>query len=282
MKFPTLNICDLINNNEQQKIIVHDLKELIENDFYISKKPHRHSFYHILYIEKGNGVHTIDFIDHEIENEMIFFVSPGQVHNLEFFDNNSSGAMINFSEDLFSTFLANNQLIDNFAFFNRSGKVSKLNVSNNLNKIKPLIKDLKTEKRIEILRLHLLELLYESNEIVSRLLNTSSQESYSEKLFKFELLIEDNFIREHYPKFYAEKLSITPNYLTKLCSDIRGKTAGELIRERIVLEAKRLLVNSQLDISEISFQLGFEDNSYFTKFFKTSEKLTPKQFRKNL
>ena len=78
------------------------------------------------------------------------------------------------------------------------------------------------------------------------------------------------------------QLAVTPNYLNSVCKSISGKTAGEIIRNRIVLEAKRLLVNSQFTISQIAFELNFEDNSYFTKFFKSNAGISPLDFRKNL
>lgn len=86
----------------------------------------------------------------------------------------------------------------------------------------------------------------------------------------------------HHPKFYAAHLSVTPNYLNTLCKKLAGKTLGEIIRSRIVLEAKRLLVNSEYTISQIAYELYFEDNSYFSKFFKANTGLTPAEFRKSI
>ncbi|RYZ32209.1 MAG: AraC family transcriptional regulator, partial [Sphingobacteriales bacterium] len=71
-------------------------------------------------------------------------------------------------------------------------------------------------------------------------------------------------------------------HLNALCQDLLGKTAGELIRDRILLEAKRLLVNADISISEIAWQLNFADNSYFSKFFKKQAGTTPEAFRKSI
>ena len=100
-------------------------------------------------------------------------------------------------------------------------------------------------------------------------------------LFNFQELIEANFLTLKTPKQYAEKLNVTPNYLNALCKKKSGKSAGELIRQRVLLEAKRLLAHTKLSVSEISFKLGFEDNSYFGRFFKRYNGLTPEQFRTN-
>jgi AraC-like DNA-binding protein len=82
------------------------------------------------------------------------------------------------------------------------------------------------------------------------------------------------------PKEYAELLYITPNHLNALCRDLVGKTAGELIRERVLLEAKRLLTNLNITAAEIAYELNFQDNSYFSRFFRKYTGQTPEIFRK--
>lgn len=99
-------------------------------------------------------------------------------------------------------------------------------------------------------------------------------------LRNFEKLIEQNFTTKRLPKEYAELLFVTPNHLNALCNQIVGKSAGDIIRNRVLLEAKRLLVNSNQNISEIAWQLKFEDNFYFANFLKKYEGVTPDEFRK--
>ena len=77
-------------------------------------------------------------------------------------------------------------------------------------------------------------------------------------------------------------LYVTPNHLNALCQDLLGKSAGEVIRERILLEAKRQLVNASAGIADVGYDLGFTDNSYFTKFFKKYTGTTPEAFRRGL
>ena len=84
------------------------------------------------------------------------------------------------------------------------------------------------------------------------------------------------------PKEYARLLYITPNHLNAVTQDVLGVTAGDIIRERIVLEAKRLLTNADMDVNQIADDLNFQDNSYFTRFFKKYVGVTPEQFRKTI
>jgi AraC-like DNA-binding protein len=105
--------------------------------------------------------------------------------------------------------------------------------------------------------------------------------SYNYTLLRtFQKLIEKNYMDLRLPKQYAELLYITPNHLNALCNDVLGVPAGEVIRNRIILEAKRLLINNDMTVLEIANHLNFADNSYFTKFFKKLEGVTPEEFRK--
>ena len=98
----------------------------------------------------------------------------------------------------------------------------------------------------------------------------------------FKKLVEKHFRTYSLPKEYARLLYITPNHLNAISQDVLGKSAGDVIRDRIVLEAKRLLTNAKMDVSEIAYDLNFQDNSYFTRFFKKYVGTTPDQFRKTI
>lgn len=284
--FPVYSACNLITKeNSEQKIVVHELNELL-TDEHLPQKPHRHTFYQVLYIEEGTGNHKIDFLEHQISPPVIYFLAPGQVHDLSITDENSLGCLINFNQDFFSSFLNKSQCIDQLPLFSFNRSVSYYQIPKNdvckFREIFMKIKNINEENNRNaenLLRISLLELFYTVlNEISDSTENTNIT-NQKNLIFRFEKLVEENYATEHYPKFYADKLAITANYLNYICKNISGKTAGEIIRNRIILEAKRLLINSEFSISQISFQLGFEDNSYFTKFFKTNSEISPSDFR---
>ncbi len=99
------------------------------------------------------------------------------------------------------------------------------------------------------------------------------------KLFKNQ--IDSYFLEHKNVAFYAQKLNITPNHLTETIKQQTGKTPKKMISDKIVLEAKKLLLYSEMDIAEISHYLDFSEPSHFGKFFKKETNFTPNEFRKN-
>jgi AraC-like DNA-binding protein len=96
---------------------------------------------------------------------------------------------------------------------------------------------------------------------------------------KFLLLVERNFLAIVSVADYAEMLNVTPSHLIETTKRAIGKPAGRVIRERVLLEAKRLLCYSDMSASEIAYHLSFEDPSYFSRFFKKYTGITPIEFR---
>ena len=219
---------------------------------------------------------------------LFFFLRPGQVHDLVFNHKNTKGFLINFNENLLNQFLLQANFIDQLPLFSKSGKNCYHQIQNNQKDIKYAFakildfNDGSYKYSSELIKLCILEILLLISEDVKSVNQTNFNYTQNNLVRKFEGSLEKYFKEEHYPKFYADQLAVTPNYLNSVCKFITGKTAGEMIRNRIILEAKRLLVNTQSTISQIAFELNFEDNSYFTKFFKSNSGVSPIDFRKNL
>jgi len=92
-------------------------------------------------------------------------------------------------------------------------------------------------------------------------------------------LIEENYTTQKNVSPYAEMLDMNPSCLNELSKRTTGITAGELIRNRVIEEIKKLLFSSQLSGKEIAFQLGFDDPAYFSRFFRKYTGMTTKEFR---
>jgi AraC-like DNA-binding protein len=286
-KIPVLDICNMVDASEtEHEILVFELADFLayHNNMQF---PHRHNFYQLMFIESGSGYHIIDFTKFEIKENTIYFLNPGQVHEWQF-DYKPKGILINFTESYISLFLANLNHLKNYPFFIANGNGSVVNVESISSNVQILFKQIKheyarnDESARYMLRLYLLQLL----EWMSRPLNNVSKpyelRQGANILQKFDRLIEEHYTTLRLPKDYAAMLYITPNYLNELCISHFGHSAGTHIRNRIILEDKRLLVNSSLTINEIAWALNFENHSYFSRFFKKYTSITPELFRKQI
>lgn len=285
-QIPTVGMCNLMGDDfTLNDILIYHLSDFLKTHPNMVF-PHRHSFFQILYFTKSGGKHTIDFDGYEAEAGQIYFMIPGQVHTWSFTDN-TEGFLVNFTESFFSSVFINPHYISDFPFF--SG-VSGDNVLKVPKKLQPELQQLFTnmqaecksqlEYKYDFLRAKLVELFV----LVSRKLMSDKTSKLTRHnyliLRNFQKLIEQQYKVNKLPREYAELLFITPNHLNALCKSTLGKAAGEIIRDRVLLEAKRLLVNSDFNVSQISHQLNFDDPSYFVKFFKKYIGVTPEEFRK--
>jgi len=248
--------------------------------------PHKHTFYHLVLFTKGGGTHAIDFKTFDVAPYQIYFMIPGQVHSWSF-EGETDGYVIHFSQAFFQSFLLKNDYLEQFPFFSGIVEDAVINIESiHQRLISDLFEEIIAESEnparmgLDLIKAILLQLFI----LIGRMNADSKQiqqPHYNYTLLKnFQKLIEKNFSALKLPKEYAQLLYITPNHLNAVCNDILGVSAGDVIRNRILLEAKRLLINLDLSVSEIAYRLNFNDNSYFTKFFKKYAGLTPEEFRK--
>jgi AraC family transcriptional activator of pobA len=276
----------MIEPNADKDLLVARLGGYLKKHYPQLHTPHRHSFYHIVLFTKGKGGHTIDFEKFSVNPYQIYFMIPGQVHSWHF-ENGVDGYIVHFNEALFTTFLQHKDYLERFYFLrgHAENAVCQIPAAQQAG-VERLFKSLLCEATeneqpdIDMLRLRLLELFITIGRTCSSKKSKSVPQQKLTVLRSFQQLIDKNYRTIRLPKEYADLLYITPNHLNALCQDLIGKTAGELIRNRTLLEAKRLLTNSDMTVTEIAYDLHFEDNSYFNRFFKKSEGITPEEFRK--
>jgi len=283
---PIFDICSL-SDFRQDDILVSRFAPYLEHhkNLYAA---HRHTFYHVVFFTDGAGSHNIDFEDFSVKPNQIYFMIPGQVHSWAF-EGFTDGYIINFSDSFFQSFLLNAAYCENFGFFSGDVRDAVINLPGDVAlKIKALFEDIIREweaspaQTTDLMRVLMLQLFILVNRVSAGDVSKGPA-SYNQTLLKsFQKLVEVHYKKLKLPKDYAALLYITPNHLNAVCKDLLGLQAGEIIRNRIILEAKRLLTNPKLTITEIALELNFNDNSYFTKFFRKTEDVTPEEFRKNI
>lgn len=279
VKVPIIAQCT-VSLHHDREIMVEELAAYLDRNRNLVF-PHRHNFYHFLLFTEGAGEHSIDFESFPITPGHLYFMSPGQIHSWNF-QGDMQGYVVNFDKDFFKTFLLRPDYISSLSFFSGIVRDEVLQIKEDLlpSVIDILDKLNKAQHDKDFSRsalLYLFQLINQQREPSAY----AAANVYNHTLLRnFLNLIEQHFKDLRLPKAYAELLYITPNHLNALSKEILGIPAGEVIRNRIILEAKRLLVIKDFSISEIAYELNFNDNSYFTKFFKKIEGLTPEEFRK--
>lgn len=233
----------------------------------------------IMVIEKGSGAYSIDFRDHQARNKMAFFLAPGQAHQWNFSADTYAYELM-FSQ----RFLPSNH--KRFPFFNLSSTpyldLDDEQYQDLLNELVQMNKESLKTKDLYI------DLLQSRLQVVLLLLKRWYTEAFEDQEFttdnrminNFLSLLEDHYTTQTSTDFYADQLSITVNYLDLVCRKKSGISAEEHIKERILLEAKRKLTLTTAEIKDIAHDLGFNDPSQFSRFFRKHTDTTPNEFRK--
>ena len=285
---PVYDICSLADTlHLQDDIIAEHFAAYLERHPLSLHRPHRHSFYHLVCFTKGSGTHTVDFEQFAVKPGQIYFMIPGQVHSWQF-EGAMDGYIVNFSEALMQSLFRDGVGPEQFSFFNGNAADGVIQLKGSKPTVMVLLESIITEVDAnnsysrEMICMHLMSLfIHISREIAND--KTKPVVRQNQLLLQnFRKLVNEYYNRKRLPKEYAAMLYVTPNHLNALCNDLLGRSAGEVIRDRVLLEAKRLLVNADINISEIAFQLDFKDNSYFTRFFKKYTGTTPEDFRRSV
>lgn len=267
--------------------ILKSMADLYEASGGSPDKPHRHSYYTILLVKQGKGKHIIDFKEYELSGHSLHFIHPGQVHQV-IASEKPEGWVITFTK----LFLIRNQIpdrmIEDVYLFNKHSETPPLPIpGDQFDHYVDIIRQIKHYEEIEIeykreaqgalLKL----LLIQSNNHCTRHKNENPQtiETGNQLVRRFKELIEKHYQQYHKVSDYAEILAVTSDYLNKSVKALTGKSAKEYILDRILIEAKRVLLFTQLTNKELSYTLGFEEPAHFSNFFKRYSGLSPLDFR---
>jgi len=254
--------------------------------------PHRHDFYGILYITGGEGTHFIDFNAYPIIAGTVFFISPGQVH----YWNTTvplEAEVLAFTEDFLLLAPSDYMVLHEFSFFHSIEDTPALGLSSGESElVESLIHSIAAELQEDkfrsdsVLRAYLHILLVEMQRIYSLREGTQnaigSGGAIPSLVRYFKQLVARQFISERSVQAYADQLGVTLSHLTHTVKAVTGLTPGQLIRQEIVLESKRLFTHTDLSSAEVGYRLSFDDPSYFSRFFKRETAMSTRAYRKSI
>jgi AraC-like DNA-binding protein len=246
---------------------------------------HRHDYYELFLFLTGGGTHEIDFETFPIEDNSIHFISPGQIHLLNR-GAHSKGYVILFSREFYHLGNRNIDALYDLLFLNKNNLKPAINIPENslalfLNQVQLIQTEFNFSNpdKLELLYTYLQVLLIQSKRLFLSQSEALPGNPATEMLQRFKVAVEKNFMQSHKVSAYADMLCVTPSHLNDVIRENTGTSAGQLIHDRLILEAKRLLFHSDKSISEIAATLSFEDSSYFTRFFKKLAGTPPGDFR---
>ena len=252
-----------------------------------ASKPHRHSFFQILWF-KNSGNHYIDYEVIKHPANTLFLINKNQVH---YFCKQSinEGYLFHFNDSFISNF--NLELLSRFtvSIFNEINE-PYINLTNNDSSIienicKTVLLEIdeKKENFSHIITHQFLGLLY----LIERIKNEQiSFKTDADSDFSIIVQFKQEIIKALDQQLsiddFASRLGTSTKKLTSLTKQYTSLTPGSLIKEMKILEAKRMLSHQDISIKEVAYSLGFDQPTYFTKFFKKETKITPKEFQKQI
>ncbi|ODS86341.1 MAG: AraC family transcriptional regulator [Cytophagaceae bacterium SCN 52-12] len=279
---------------DKPQLAILDLNHhILQNQCQVTK-PHIHSFYQIIWFKAGTGKHFVDFNGYDVIDNTFFFIAPNQVH---YFDDHTGyeGTLIHFNE----AFLVKSESETDFFLrsnlFNNPYQQPYFCIgTDNEGVLETYISQIKREfendndfGRELILRNYLESFLIQ----IQRRKNAGERSSghlpelVNEKrlqLARFVNLVDENYKKGLSIAEYARLLHVSTRSLSDLTGQLLSKTPSQMIQERIILEAQRLLLYSNLNVNQIGYRLGFDDASYFVKYFKKHTGISPSEFRRSV
>ncbi len=249
--------------------------------------PHRHDYYTLIFTEEATGTHTVDFHTYSLANKQIYFISPGQVHQLAA-SSEPKGWVLTFSQEFLIRNGIRETFISDINLFKDYGQAPPLELAVlHFDHLRILFQQMATMYqqhspfRYEAIGAWLKLVLIECNQAcdLPEGGHVQTMEAASGILRQFKALVNTYFREWHKVAEYAGQLGVTPDHLNKSVKSLTAKTAKEYIQSRITVEAKRQLLFSQLSAKELAYELGFETPSHFSSFFKKCTGQSPTAFR---
>jgi len=269
--------------------------DLIDLEDILQRKPkshnqfehHKISFYAIAIITHKKGQHSINYIDYPYKKGTIFTLRKNNIH--KFYKTNAKGKFLVFTEDFAISFADKIESLKLFQLFNEMLGSPKLQLNNSdfieieslINQIQKEYLEVKDKHSVEIIRSLIQILIHKLFRIKSKGNENLGNNKYQLQFISLQELIEKDCFESKKVAYYAHKMGVTSKTLNNITQSIVGKPTKAFIDEIVILQIKRLLINSQLTFTEIAYQAGFDDPTNFFKYFRKKTGLSPKQFKES-
>jgi AraC family transcriptional regulator, transcriptional activator of pobA len=250
--------------------------------------PNRWSYVRIGFVKKGTGEFTTGLHNFQATDKTLVIVPARVITSSKDWSEDMEGYIVLFNLEFFLQKNFPRQHIDNKKIllpsvrpYVRLSTEDAADMTALFETILELYKEKDTLSN-ELLPLKVLELLINCERLFDEQIKLAEDLPQTELIRKYSALVEENFMQERGISFYAKQLNVHPNYLNALIKTGTGKTAKELLQNRLLLEIKYLLHSTNFSVKEIAVQLGFRDPNYFTSFFTRLENMSPSKYRASI
>jgi AraC family transcriptional activator of pobA len=266
-----------------QTFRIRDVKTLLGGTDMLQDL-HRHNFFFVLALKKGRGNHVIDFAPHKVTDHCVFMMRPGQVHKLEL-KAESTGYLMEFNLEFYHVNERGTSHALRKATSTSACELSPSSFDRLLAILDYIYLEYEdaSEGYQEVIRAQLdiffIEFVRNRQQPKPASINASPYDQ--QRLEQFLQLVETHISSKKQVSEYADLLNLSGYQLSAITKSILGKRPSELINEHIVLESKRYLLATSDQVNQIAWHLGYEDPSYFIRFFKKHTGYSPEAFRSN-
>jgi AraC-like DNA-binding protein len=265
---------------------VQTIKNFTEEQDDINEVPHSHNYYEMIWLIKGQGTLYVDMQEYPIESNTIFCLKPDQAHQFQT-QADMEGFVFSFTDSFFSMGQYDFDWASQASLFQlfTEGKTITIayEMEEDMKEIAlKMIKEFgnRYSYRMELLKRYFKIFLIYLTRTLDENFPSTEQSRETELVKSFMELLDKNFKEKKMVAEYAAQLLVTPNYLNRIVKKITGFSAGHQIRQRVVLEAKRMGRYSDAGMKEIAYNLGFLDSAHFSRFFKTFGRINFSEFKK--
>lgn len=244
-----------------------------ETEEYNRANIHRHDYYELIWFSetKGSDEIQIDFGEYPISDDSFFFISAGQLHRID--RTGKKGTVIALSKAFFHSIVSVDLYSRSTFAINSIINQRKCDICRSL--VSLVLTEYKEGCRYALMEAYFKALFIHLGPILSK--NPCC--GYKKKAADLLDLIENNFVEHKEVSFYAQQISLSEKAANDLSKKVLGKTVKDLLQERLVLEIKREIATDKLSFKEIANKLGFNEPSYFTRFFKRQTRYTPEEYK---
>ncbi|WP_281238781.1 helix-turn-helix domain-containing protein [Flavobacterium praedii] len=249
----------------------------------------RLNYYSLIWVQKGKGKVKVDFSEYDFSENQLLAFAPYQPFMLSSV-NAIEGKVIHFHPDFFCIMKHHDEVACNGVLFNNIyeppyvmiDEMAKGTFNMVLEQMKMEMQNpalAQYELLISYLKIFLITASRLKKEQQPKELVPIEENTAPFILQNLKNFIEQNFKTKHSASDYADLLNISPKALAKITKNHFNKTLTNLIAERIIIEAKRELYLTNKPVKEIAYELGYDDEHYFSRFFKTNAEVSPQMYR---